>query len=258
MGRLHPGRWGLLALAGALSCHTDALVGDGEPAVEERAVDLFDTVVVWHQVGARIVAGSQWAATVHCDGNLIDEVTTEVVDGALQIGASPEVLLAPRSDCYVEVVTPVLAILLASGPGDVWSSDDCGCLEQVIHTGRGDLHLATAVGAHVRVMAGGDGDLTIEGMDVTNLDLREEGAGEVHLEGLAPLATYAVIGRGDVHARGVRSERVQLLHDGSGELEVTATDAADAVVTGSGDVIIHGRPAERSEEVSGSGRVSWE
>jgi hypothetical protein len=42
---------------------------------------------------------------------------------------------------------------------------------------------------------------------------------------------------------------------GSGEVEVTARDAVDIAVAGSGRVKLHGHPARISSRVSGSGRI---
>jgi len=122
--------------------------------------------------------------------------------------------------------------------------------------GSGDLHIHALNTQRLESSIAGSGDLKIENAQLGSLALRIEGSGDVLIEGKADEAKFSIDGSGDITADHLVSRRVDVAVRGSGDARVNATEALDARVAGSGDIVYHGHPHQVSRDIAGSGSVS--
>jgi hypothetical protein len=64
-------------------------------------------------------------------------------------------------------------------------------------------------------------------------------------------------GSGELDARHLRADTVQVSQTGSGQSTVHAREKVSASISGSGDIEVVGNPAERSVSRTGSGAVTF-
>ena len=103
--------------------------------------------------------------------------------------------------------------------------------------------------------ATGSGDVSVRGVR-TAFAVSETGSGDITLAGAVPSLDAVLSGSGAIRASGTEAERVAAVLTGSGDIEVRATHAIDARVTGSGDITIDGRPPNVTKSVTGSGDIT--
>ncbi len=101
----------------------------------------------------------------------------------------------------------------------------------------------------------GSSDLDLAGVDQQELRLRIRGSGTVAASGAVRVVALNVAGSGEARLASLSAKSAEIVVHGSGEVEVTAQDAVDIAVAGSGRVKLHGHPARISSHVSGSGRI---
>ena len=236
--------------------------GDGVSVTDVREVGAFDSVSNQISVDVAITYGPTHAAAVTCDQNLVDLIVLSVEGGELTVETEREkgqwVQLSPATDCVVEIVTPELDRLQATGSGDVSVVGDTGfALSEVSVTGSGDVlvYVPVSTGSFdASVTGSGTMELDNLSADVATFDSTGSGGLSVGA-GTAGLLTLHDTGSGDILVRGVVAEEVDAKLTGSGNGEVTATLQIEAKTTGSGDLTVWGAPAQRDVDSSGSGEV---
>jgi hypothetical protein len=101
----------------------------------------------------------------------------------------------------------------------------------------------------------GSSDLDLTGIDQQELRLSIRGSGAVAANGAVRIVALNVAGSGEAKLAGLSAKSAEVVVHGSGQVEVTAQDAVDIAVAGSGLVRLHGHPARINSRVSGSGRI---
>lgn len=101
----------------------------------------------------------------------------------------------------------------------------------------------------------GSGDSTVRGTAGANLDLLVSGSGEIDAAGRTERLVARVTGSGAIEAAGLTAAQARASVSGSGDIELTVTEALDASVSGSGRIRYRGNPAKIARRVSGSGDI---
>lgn len=122
-------------------------------------------------------------------------------------------------------------------------------------TGRVAVGLASPSAPVVTIR--GSGDVYLSDMDQADLRLSVQGSGTITATGRVLKLMASVSGSGDVHADGLEVSQARLAVFGSGDISAYARVSVDAEVQGSGDIVIRGNPADRTEQIAGSGRVAY-
>ncbi len=95
------------------------------------------------------------------------------------------------------------------------------------------------------------GEVDIE-LDATHLTVLHDGSGKIMLYGYSPTMNIQHEGSGDIQAFGLYTKQVEIVTDGSGDAEVTASERLNAHIKSSGDVRYKGYPVlEVIDEGSG-------
>lgn len=112
-----------------------------------------------------------------------------------------------------------------------------------------DLHSIELIGS-------GDLDCRCEG-DLGRLNVSLVGSGDVSLKGRLQTLNVELAGSGDVDASDLSVPNANLRLTGSGDITACVTEAVKVSLSGSGDIIVSGRPHGRETRVSGSGEVKF-
>lgn len=128
---------------------------------------------------------------------------------------------------------------------------------QIHILGRSDGLTVTITAPDVsRFVLEGFGDLDLNAIDLETLDIIVEGAGDITARGRAGQLNLTVEGAGDADLDELFATNAEIRIEGGGQAEVRASDRANVVIEGVGEVDFAGRPANLTQEVSGIGSVS--
>lgn len=199
-----------------------------QPAVDGvRAVDL--------QTGGdlTIQLGDAENLTVTAGSNVIDNLTADVVDGALVLGG--------RSG--LSVTGPISYTLTVPG------------LERVELEGSGNITGVGVLSGPATVVISGSGSVTLSDLELASLTADLSGSGDARLSGSADTATVTVSGSGDFDGTDLATQRTRVDVSGSGAARVNVSTELAADVSGSGDVVYTGSPTSVQRDRSGSGDI---
>lgn len=220
---------GVFALAGCTGVQ-----GNGHSVVDDRTTGSFDAIEADTSLDVVVTFGETPSVTITTDGNLLGDVTTEVIDGTLRIRDTVDIW--PRTPSLVSIVVPTLRAVDADGSG---AMNVTGFSGPSFHLGNhGSGHFTASLQASaLDVALDGSGGTTIAG-DTDEVAITEGGSGS--------LDASALVARGAV---------VRL--DGSGSATFASTGATDLTSTGSGS--IHAQLDDGTTKLAceGSGSIRW-
>jgi hypothetical protein len=175
--------------------------------------------------------------------------------GVLHI-APRGMLLHHRQPLQAVLVLSRLDKLTINGSGDSTVNGFSGERIEVALLGSGNLKF----NGRFRQVAGtlhGNGDLELNGGTSEQVALSVVGSGDATVVGSCDRFELEQTGSGDVDAEHLASTsaRVNLL--GTGAVVLNVRDQVDVRLRGSGDVLVHGDPAERTISKTGSGEVEF-
>lgn len=105
------------------------------------------------------------------------------------------------------------------------------------------------------VALSGSGRVDAEGVDAASFTADLSGSGTVRVAGRTDHLSASLPGSGRLDLRDLAARSVEAQLSGSGEIEVRATEALDAHVSGSGMVLYTGDPSQVTKDVTGSGTI---
>ncbi|TRW46946.1 DUF2807 domain-containing protein [Georgenia yuyongxinii] len=223
----------VLGLAmGLTAC--SAGIDAGPARTEERDVAGATAVVLATSGDLTIRQGQTAGLTVTAGENVLDQLTSDVRDGVLELEATGSRVLGV-GDIRYELVLPEVHAVSVTGSGDV---------EADVETGP-ELGLQTS----------GSGSITFRDLAVKDLTVEVTGSGSVRVDGSADTQRATITGSGEYSAADLASDMATVAVSGSGGADVAVDGTLDARVSGSGDILYSG-DAQVSSEVSGSGSVS--
>ncbi|MCC8142773.1 MAG: DUF2807 domain-containing protein [Tannerellaceae bacterium] len=112
-----------------------------------------------------------------------------------------------------------------------------------------------AVVKDIKVSISGSGNIRMPQIATNSFHASIPGSGDLRLGGTAEEATFKIYGSGSVYAYDLVTRSCESSILGSGGVQVTATERVKGKITGSGDVLYKGQPAEVERKVLGSGNV---
>jgi hypothetical protein len=166
----------------------------------------------------------------------------------------PQIFGLGDRPCVAEIYMPALRAVRIEGSGDVRVIGAAQGLESVALEGSGDARFDDAEGDDARFELSGSGDLRVRRLEARRAQFSLTGSGDVEVhEGAVFDARLTCTGSGDVSAARLVTETAEVHTTGSGGVRVTARQRARVDVSGSGDVLVTGGPAECEARSSGSG-----
>jgi hypothetical protein len=215
------------------------------------------------------------ALTIEGDDNLMEYILTDVEGGTLHIYVNPSVpYLVPTQTIVFRLNVKDIEALTINGSGTAESNKidgkqlaltirGSGAIDIDQTTMTGDLSLkvdgsgklelgqATAKNAGITINGSGNIQASIQAGAVKS---RITGSGQVRLDGKTASLDAAIGGSGNVRAQELEAANVTTRIDGSGLMQVWATESLDATINGSGAVRYRGQPKVR-QNINGSGSV---
>jgi hypothetical protein len=181
------------------------------PVVEKEMEGLtdFSGITANGSVDLYFSQTSTFSVKVKANEEVFDYLDYKVEKGELILGTKDNANI--RAEEYkVTITLPEVTKIHVNGAADVYQQGEyCSNKPLNIHVnGAGDINLkeklqVPAMGIHVN----GAGDIRIEDMDVDELTIKVNGAGDAVLGGKAASAHFSVNGAGDIDARNLQCEK---------------------------------------------------
>jgi hypothetical protein len=209
-------------------------LGNGHSVVDDRSTGGFDAIEADTSLDVRVTFGETPSVTVTTDGNLLADITTDVVNGTLRIRQTVDI--DPRTPSVVAIVAPTLRAVDNDGSG---SMNVDGFTSPAFHVGNhGSGHMTASIQAGAIDLAeDGSGGTTIIG-DTDEIDIAQNGSGSLDATALT--------------ARGAR-----LRVDGSGSATLVSKGATDLATSGSGSIHAQLDDGTTKLATEGSGSIFW-
>lgn len=236
--------------------------GNGQVTMEKRQIAAVKQIVASGPFDVDVTVGGAPGVVVTGDSNLLQFIHTTVQGEQLTI--SMEQHFSSQHHLRVQVSTPALDALSNTGSGDVTvtglnggdfrldatSSGDTSLAGKVVNltahiVGSGDLDGDKLAASNVNLDLLGSGSVNFANLAVDRFEATLKGSGDVKASGTARQVKASVMGSGDVGLESLHAESAELDVMGSGDIEAYASKSVHAHSMGSGEITVHGSPAER-------------
>lgn len=199
--------------------------------------------------------GPQPALVVRGEQRLLQNIETSASGDTLRI-STRGLMLRHRQPLEVEVTLPMLDALSVDGSGNTRVNGFSGERIALSLDGSGRVQFNGRY-RQARVVLHGSGDLSLDAGNSDSIEAELMGSGAISLAGATRRFKLEASGSGTLDAQRLRADEAQLRQTGSGSATVTVHDTVTASVSGSGDIDVHGEPAQRSVSRTGSGTVHF-
>lgn len=227
------------ATIAALMAGAAAITVQADDASEQmRSVDSFMRVRNKGAFDVDITVGPEQSVKVIADGDIIDQVETEVRGETLHIEMDRDFSWRDYRDIdtlKVEITVPALEAVRVDGSGDM----------EVRGVDDGDF----------RAGVNGSGDIELIDAKTASLEIDVKGSGDVEVSGSCTELTVEVKGSGDVSARSMECQSGEIGIMGSGDVSAYLSESIEVSIMGSGDVAVWGKPDKVRTRTMGSGDV---
>jgi len=224
----------LALMACNLGINLRAVRGSGNLQTEERSVSGFDRVSLSGLGNLNIVQGDEEGLTIEAEDNLLEYITTEVVNGELQLGIRDGVNILPTKEIRFDLKVKELKEIAVSGAGNV-KADSLRA---------DDLSMSVS----------GAGNVDIQDLQATTLKIRSSGTGNFDLAGKVDEQEVSISGAGNYRAADLESSSASLTISGAGNSTLWVKDSLTVKISGFGRVEYYGDP-KVNQDISGGGSV---
>lgn len=208
--------------------------GNGSRVTDDRDIQNIESVEVRTDGDLTVTVGDTPSLTITAPKNVIDRLTSDVVDGVLVLGVKSPQFGFDMGDIDYELTVPKLSAVSIEGSSDV-TADFTGADE-------------------VTIDIDGSGDVHGEGIAAKTVTTSVDGSGDIELTGTTDTQTIRIDGSADFGGADLVSRATTIDLSGSGDIEVNATETLDVDLSGSGEVRYRGG-AKVQSDISGSGNV---
>ena len=255
--------------------NTKTINGSGNVITEKRDVQNFDRVDLKGIGNLTIIQGSEESLTITADENLMQYITSKVVNGTLEIGMEPNVSLIPSHKMDYKLVVKSISGIQLSGFGNIDSEGLTGDYMEVKLSGSGDLNIGTIESKSLLVRISGfgnfdsksikaktptieitgSGDINVEKLEADDLSVKISGFGNTILAGKVLTQDVQILGSGDYKAENLESNSAVVKITGFGNPTVWVKDELNVTITGGGNVEYYGSPRV-TQTMTGFGKVN--
>lgn len=163
----------------------------------------------------------------------------------VRVGAHRSVVVHARKDMVGQVTTRVLAgtLVIANAPSQ--------------HGTKGPMRVTVGVPSlkSLSIARAGSGVITVTGINAPSFTVTLAGSGVVRASGTATRLIVSLSGSGDVELDQMVASDAQAVVSGSGRIVITATRGLSASVRGNGVIQYWGNPTQLATSVTGSGAI---
>ena len=204
---------------------------------EERAVPRFDALEVASGIRVTAEIGQLRPVRIEADDEALQLLDIKVVDGALRIGFKPDTHYHGGGSVNVQVQTPELKAVAASG----------GAIVRAAMT-RDREHA---------VQASGGSELHIKGVDASRLSIQGSGGAVIEIEGSADSLNLEISGGTQIHGARLSLKDVVVQASGGSQADLRAEGKIRGALSGGSELHVRGR-AKAQVAASGGSSVNLE
>jgi hypothetical protein len=213
-----------------------------------------------------LLAGSEFASAALPPTGALDDVTSVVVEGALQLDVetgSPAKLSVRKPACEGALTWDLRngrlklsrdAAKAACAAEQVEVGLRVRSLEELVVHGRAEASVSALAAPRFRLETDSSGDIELDDIDCEQLDVVSNGSGDITASGRAVRQRFQLGGDGDVDAGELTGSDVEVSSSGDGDIRVNATATLKITSSGSADILYAGRPRVQ-QRVTGLGTV---
>ncbi len=202
---------------------------------EIRQLDVFTKIAIDGGAAVNLVQGNEHSVKIEGSRRMVDQVVTEVKNGALEINYRDKKFFEFWDEKLTLTITFVDLTDFRLDGGVELKADDLN-LEKLNFTING--------GASVRM----------NNLSVHTLSMTLAGGGDLHVSGVAENQIINVSGGTNYKAQDLKSANVSVKIAGAANVEVWATDTLDLDLAGAYSVSYWGSP-EITQSIAGIGQV---
>jgi hypothetical protein len=188
--------------------------GNGRIRDEARKVAEFRKIEAGGAFSIRVKVGSATSLKISAEENLLSYIRTSVRGNTLVLDTRKNI--SPRKEILIEITTPNLTDIEASGANDI----------------------------------------EIEGINETDFNVDLSGAGNIHLRGEVERFHAELSGAGNIDAKELKSKETMISVSGAASADVYASKYLEASVSGVGSIDYYGNPEKTKTNVSGVGSIT--
>jgi hypothetical protein len=207
--------------------------GNGEISSEKRMINTFTEIQLTGNYEIGLKKGPEGQLVLVTDGNLLEFIHSEVVNGVLIIENSKKI----RSNDGIKIYITYQEL---AGIKSVGAS--------IIKTEN------TIVANRFKMDIPGAGIIDLE-VDVNDLEVTLTGAGLVKLKGRAVNQMVSLNGVGSLEAFDLESRSCKVTVSGMGKAEINVKENLNARVIGIGSIKYRGSPTTVDDKISGLGTI---
>lgn len=251
--------FGFVALVAAGCGCGGGLVGSGVSKTETRDVQPYHRVEVEDALDVTLTDRAPETVSITADDNLVEHITTEVVDGALIIRVKDHEWLSARTTVAIEVSRVPVHEVGASGASHVKAGGGIACGRVAVSaSGASVIELDAVVGEELVIWASGASHVSTKELKVGKTELKLSGASKLDATGgtLGALAAE-LSGASSLQASTAVATTASLDVSGGSQARLKATQSVSGKVSGGSNVGVGGNPAERTLESSGGSIVQY-
>jgi hypothetical protein len=193
-----------------------AVHASAQAGEQVRTTPPFTAISVQGPISVTVDAGAKQALTVRGNDKFVQGLVSEVVNGELRLRMRDKNFSTTKGDQRVLISMPELRALSVEGAGEI-----------KLNRIRGE-----------------------------RLDVNYRGAGAMDINGAVKSFKMKAEGVGQVDAKALIANNVDVRFQGVGEVRVYAKDRLDAVVQGMGTLRYYGKPRTVNKTAAGLGSIS--
>lgn len=253
------GAAGALMLAACGNFGAGITRGSGTLKTETRQVSGISAVALDTSGELSLSQGTTEALTIEAEDNILPLLTSEIVNGTLKLGITPNGSFSNTKPVRYTLVVQDLSAIELNGSGSATASDltITGSLKIDI-SGSGSLSFATLRSGEADIHLSGSGGLTMSALNSPGLTIEVSGSGDAAISALmADRLSANLSGNGELTVGGsVADQQVTLSGSGSYNGQQLSSASAAVETSGSGSAFVH--VTERLDaRVSGSGNITY-
>ncbi|HZC04202.1 MAG TPA: head GIN domain-containing protein [Ktedonobacterales bacterium] len=190
------------ALGGRVSGEHDGPVGSGTVVTEPREVSGFTQIRLAGFGTLNITQTGTESLSITADDNILPHLTSEVINGTLELGVKPRLTFRPMKHIVYTVTVKSLEGIQLTGAGTIHASD----------------------------------------IQATGFSVTISGAGDMTITGSAQSQTVKISGAGNYNGQAFQTASADVTITGAGNARINASETLNATVSGAGMVTYTGAP----------------
>ena len=211
---------------------------------ETRSIESFDKIN-FKDFGTLILTqGEQEALTIEADEDLIDELISEVRDGALYLGVK---------DDWLSRFGKLVSSVFSNSNHKVTYYLTFVSLHKLNASGKCNLKCASLKTDELKINISGYGNLTIDELEADTLKVNISGRGDLKAAGTVDSQAIAISGSGDYETPQLSSRSAKIAISGQGDATLRVEEDLSITISGVGHVNYYGQPKLR-QVISGLGK----